>query len=354
MFQVLKNSELGRLGLLETPHGNVQTPVFMPVGTQGTVKGLSTKDLEDLGAEILLCNAYHLYLRPGAMLIKELGGLHSFMGWRGPIVTDSGGFQIFSLSRLRNLTKEGVYFHSHLDGSLHLFTPELAISIQDQLGVDIAICLDECLPYPCDYEKVKESVQLTLKWARRSKEAWNSHGALFAVVQGGMYLDQRKRCAQELMEMEFHGYAIGGLRVGEPKEKTWEVVEFLCNILPKDKPRYLMGMGTPEDIVRATALGVDMFDCILPTKLSHTGELLTSQGKINIKGARYATDPDPIDHQCDCYTCRNYSRAYLRHLFLAKEITGYYLLTIHNMHYYLNLIQDIRQRIKQSSGYKVS
>lgn len=348
-FRLEKEVEGGRLGTLETAHGKARTPLFMPVGSHGSVKSLSPRDMEELGVEAVLANAYHLYLRPGVEVIRELGGLHTFMGWRRPILTDSGGYQIFSLCKLVQVTPEGVQFRSHLDGSLHLFTPERAVEVQELLGADIMMVLDECLPYPSERERVEASVALTTQWAKRCKAAHKGNGALFGIVQGGVFIDLRRRSAEALLEIGFDGYALGGLSVGEEKGQTWEVVAFVCELLPKDRPRYLMGMGTPEDLVEAVSLGVDMFDCVLPTRSARTGELFTPWGKMNIKNARYARDPEPIDPDCRCYTCRHFSRAYLRHLFMAKELLAYYLNTIHNLYYYIDLIRRIRQALEEGS-----
>ena len=346
-FCLEKETAEGRVGSLETPHGKALTPLFMPVGSHGSVKALSPRELEELCVEVVLANAYHLYLRPGVEVIRDLGGLHAFMGWKGPILTDSGGYQIFSLCKLVRLMPEGVEFRSHLDGSLHLFTPERAIEVQEALGADIIMSLDVCLPYPSEKGRVQEAVELTTRWARRGKGARKGKAALFGIVQGGVFLDLRRKSAEALMEMGFDGYALGGLSVGEEKRQTWEVVEFTCGLLPQDQPRYLMGMGTPEDLVEGVRRGVDMFDCVLPTRCARTGELFTPWGKMNIKNARYARDPDPIDPGCDCYTCRHFSRAYLRHLFMARELLAYYLNTIHNLHYYLKLMREIRRALQE-------
>lgn len=346
-FCLEKETAEGRVGLLETPHGKALTPLFMPVGSHGSVKALSPRELEELCVEVVLANAYHLYLRPGVEVIRDLGGLHAFMGWSGPILTDSGGYQIFSLCKLVRVMPEGVEFRSHLDGSLHLFTPERAIEVQEALGADIIMSLDVCLPYPSEKGRVEEAVELTTRWARRGKGARKGEAALFGIVQGGVFLDLRRKSAEALMEIGFDGYALGGLSVGEEKRQTWEVVEFTCGLLPQDQPRYLMGMGTPEDLVEGVRRGVDMFDCVLPTRCARTGELFTPWGKMNIKNARYARDPDPIDPGCDCYTCRHFSRAYLRHLFMARELLAYYLNTIHNLHYYLNLMREIRRALQE-------
>lgn len=348
-FCLEKVTPMGRLGWIETPHGRARTPLFMPVGSQGSVKAMSPRDLKELGVEVVLCNAYHLYLRPGIEVIREIGGLHTFMGWDGPLLTDSGGYQIFSLCKLVKVREEGVEFRSPIDGSLHFLTPEKVIEIQESLGVDIAMSLDECLPYPSPRERVSQSVDLTLNWAKKGKAAWKGQGGLFGIVQGGVFLEERRRCIEGLLEIGFDGYALGGLSVGEEKELTWEVVEYTCGLLPQDKPRYLMGMGTPEDIVEGVKRGIDLFDCVLPTRFARTGYLFTSWGKIAIKHARYAKDPLPIDPECTCYTCRNFSRAYLRHLFLSRELLAYYLNTIHNLHYYLTLIREIRRALEEGS-----
>ena len=354
-FRLRKGTEGGRLGEIVTPHGVISTPVFMPVGSLGSVKGVSPKDLESLGVQMIVANAYHLYLRPGLEIIGEFGGLHTFMGWGGPILTDSGGYQVFSLAKLREVTDEGVTFRSHLDGSLHLFTPEKAIKIQEALGADIIMSLDECLPYPVPHEVAVRSVERSTHWAKRGKEAKvREDQALFGIVQGSVYRDLRQRSVEGLLEIGFDGYAIGGLSVGEEKEVTYEMVELTCGLLPKDQPRYLMGMGAPEDIVEGVMRGVDMFDCVLPTRLARTGELFTPWGKLNIKNAQYAKDKDPIDPQCECYTCQHFSRAYLRHLFLSRELLAYWLNTIHNLHYYHRLMVQIRQAIEQEDlqGFK--
>jgi len=347
-FRLLKVSSRCRIGEIITPHGKVRTPVFMPVGSLGSVKSLSPRDLEELGVEAILVNAYHLYLRPGAEVIREMGGLHSFMGWGGPILTDSGGYQVFSLCKFRRITPEGVEFRSHIDGSLHLFTPERAIKVQENLGADIIMSLDECLPYPSPRQEVERAVRLTTEWARRGKEAKRRDDqALFGIVQGGVFEDLRRRSVEEIVEIGFDGYAIGGLSVGEEKSITYDMVELTCSLLPEERPRYLMGMGAPEDLVEGVIRGVDMFDCVLPTRCARTGELFTRFGKMNIKNARYAKDPRPVDPECSCYTCRNFSRAYLRHLFLSRELLSYWLNTVHNLHYYLTLMEELRGAIEQ-------
>lgn len=346
-FELLKETPFGRLGRIETSHGCFETPVFMPVGSKGSVKAVSPRDLEALGAKVILSNTYHLYLRPGVEVIRGVGGLHKFMGWKGAILTDSGGYQVFSLCKFSRVTEEGVEFRSHLDGSLHLLTPEKVVQIQAEFGVDIAMVLDECLPYPVEKSRAEASVELNLRWARRAKNAWKAEGALFGIVQGSIFMDLRRQCIEWLLELDFDGYAIGGLSVGEPKELTWDVVQYSCELLPKDKPRYLMGMGTPEDILEGVRRGVDMFDCVLPTRFGRTGYLFTRWGVMNIKHARYTQDPTPIDPECNCYTCQNFSRAYLRHLFLSRELLSYYLNTLHNLHYYLRLIEDIRRALQE-------
>ncbi|OGL40227.1 MAG: tRNA guanosine(34) transglycosylase Tgt [Candidatus Schekmanbacteria bacterium RIFCSPHIGHO2_02_FULL_38_11] len=351
-FNVLKKekSSKARLGKLSTPHGGIETPVFMPVGTQGTVKAVCSEDLIKAGAEIILSNTYHLYLRPGHELIRDFGGLHRFINWERPILTDSGGFQIYSLAQFRKIQEEGVMFQSHIDGSSHFITPEKAIEIQEAIGADIIMAFDECIPYPSEYEYCKNSTEMTLRWALRCLKAQKiNNRALFGIVQGGMYEDLRKYCAEELGEMGFAGYAIGGLSVGEPKEVMWNIVDYTEQYLPEEKPRYLMGVGTPEDIIDAVAKGIDMFDCIIPTRQARNGSLFTSKGKVVIKNSKYAKDESPADTDCNCYTCRNYSLAYLRHLYISKEILSFRLNTIHNLHFYLALMKEIRSAIENDS-----
>jgi len=349
MFKIIKNNNHDRTGEVKTAHGVFKTPVFMPVGTQGTVKGLSPEDLKSAGAEIILGNAYHLYLRPGIDVIKQAGGLHRFMSWDRPLLTDSGGYQVFSLSDIRRINEEGVEFQSHFDGSKHLFTPELVIDIQDALGVDIAMCFDECVPYPCEKEYVEKSVDLSLRWAERCKNRFKRNGNinqfLFGIIQGGMYRKLREKSLQELVNIGFDGYAIGGLSVGEPREAATEVLSNLLPLLPKDKPRYLMGVGTPEELWEYTGLGVDMFDCVMPTRNGRNGQLFTSSGKVNIKSARYKNDFTPLDPECSCYTCSNFSRAYLAHLFRAGELLALRLNSLHNVHFMINLLANIRLSI---------
>lgn len=349
----------------------------MPVGTSATVKAMSQDELKGLGAEIILSNTYHLYLRPGREIIRQLGGLHKFMNWQGPILTDSGGFQVFSLSPLRKITDEGVEFRSHLDGSTHFLTPELVMEIQGALGSDIAMAFDECTPYPATYEYALKSLQLTTKWAKRCKEytearkrgsgevqkSKNTESAsisaselpnfrasslpsLFGIVQGGVYADLRKQSAEELIEMDFDGYAIGGLSVGEPKALMYEMINYTTPILPRDKPRYLMGIGDLLDVLEAVSAGIDMFDCVMPTRNARNGTLFTSTGRISIKREEFKADPSPLDSNCGCYTCRNHSRAYLRHLFMNREILSMRLNTIHNLNFYLDFFRKMREAIE--------
>ena len=347
-FELIKtDSETkARAGRITTPHGSFDTPHFMPVGTQATVKTLTAEDLSALNAKIILSNTYHLYLRPGHEIIGAAGGLHSFMNWRGPILTDSGGFQVFSMAELNKVTEEGVRFQSHIDGSRHFFTPELCIEVQNALGADIIMPLDECLPYPVEHERAKESLGLTLRWAERCKDAHrNPAQALFGIVQGATYRDLRIECARELVKMDFPGYALGGLSVGETPAAMYEIVDYTTDELPPEKPRYLMGCGPPLDIFEAVERGVDMFDCVMPTRNARNASLMTSQGVVIIKNARYAKDFSPLDAECECPTCRNYTRAYLRHLFKAGEITALRLATLHNLHFMLTLLVQIRDAI---------
>ncbi|HBG46897.1 MAG TPA: tRNA guanosine(34) transglycosylase Tgt [Deltaproteobacteria bacterium] len=345
-FELLKKDASARLGRVKTPHGEFATPVFMPVGTRAAVKGLTPEELEEIGAEIILANTYHLYLRPGHDLVRELGGLHRFMNWKGPILTDSGGFQVFSLCKLRKITEEGVQFSSHLDGTRYTLTPESAIEVQEALGADIIMPLDECTPYPADREYTVESMNMTHRWAKRCKEAKRPNGqALFGIVQGGMYRDLRKESAEALMNIGFDGYAIGGLSVGEEKGLMKEMVASTVESLPQDKPRYLMGVGTPEDLVYCVEMGIDMFDCVMPTRNARNGTLFTRHGKLVIKNAQYEKDPGPIEEGCACYTCRSFSRAYLRHLYMAGEILAPRLNTIHNLFYYSSLMRSMRAAI---------
>lgn len=351
-FELLKTDATtgARRGRLVTPHGTVETPVFMPCGTQATVKTLTPHELQAEGAPLLLCNTYHLYLRPGHRLIEAHGGLHRFMAWPGSILTDSGGYQVYSLAPLRRISEAGVTFRSHLDGSLHVLSPELAIEIQKSLGADIIMPLDECAPYPSTTDYLQRSLGLTLKWAERSRAAHpDGHPALFGILQGGTDKALREQAATGLQRVGFDGYALGGLSVGEPKEVMYETIAHATHLLPTDRPRYLMGVGTPEDLVESVARGADMFDCVLPTRHGRTGSLFTSQGRINIKGAAHASDERPLDPACDCYTCRHFSRAYLRHLFVTGEILGLRLNTLHNLHVYLTLMAQVRRAIEDGT-----
>ncbi|MDY6879645.1 MAG: tRNA guanosine(34) transglycosylase Tgt [Desulfatiglans sp.] len=349
-FRVTHKSRQGsaRVGEIKTPHGNFATPAFMPVGTQGSVKAVSPDELWDAGVKIILANTYHLYLRPGHEVIGDLGGLHEFMNWAGPILTDSGGFQVYSLSALRTIAEEGVFFRSHLDGSRHFIGPRESIEIQKALGADIIMAFDECAPFPADYAYVEKSVALTSQWARICLESPRGDGqALFGIVQGGMHKDLREKSARELTGMEFDGFALGGLSVGEDRDTRLEVIRATRPLLPDSKPVYLMGVGTPEDLVEAALLGIDMFDCVMPTRNARNGTLFTTKGRLTIKNARYLKDEDPIDENCGCYTCSRFSRAYLRHLFMARELLSYRLNTIHNLYYYQQLMEGIRQAIKE-------
>lgn len=348
-FKLLKKDPScgARLGKIYTPHGEVNTPVFMPVATQGTVKSLIPETVRDLGAQMILTNTYHLYLRPGHEIVKELGGLHGFMNWSSPILTDSGGFQVYSLGALRKITDAGVIFQSHIDGSKHFISPELAIGIQEALGSDIMMCFDECTPYPASFEVAEKSLELTINWARRCKNSKkNNRQALFGIIQGGIYPKLRKQAVEDICtNIGFDGYALGGLSVGEPKEEMLNIANTTTPLLPPDKPRYLMGVGTPEDIVSCVGYGIDMFDCVIPTRCARNGLLFTNHEKVVIKHARYRNDNMPVDSTCDCYTCRNYSRAYLRHLYMAKEILAMTLNTIHNVRYFMHLMEQIRTAI---------
>ncbi|HHM02576.1 MAG TPA: tRNA guanosine(34) transglycosylase Tgt [Caldithrix abyssi] len=343
-----------RLGKIETDHGTIETPIFMPVGTQASVKTQSPKDLEELQAQIILGNTYHLYLRPGADLIAGFGGLHRFMSWNRPILTDSGGFQVFSLQELRKIDEKGVVFKSHLDGSRHLFTPLSVLETQQKIGSDIMMVLDECPAHDAEKEYVAASHQTTLKWAAAAREAYERstplHGYdqwLFAIVQGGTFPGLREASARALVEMDFPGYAIGGLAVGESKENMLAMTDLSTDILPAEKPRYLMGVGMPQDLLESIERGVDMFDCVMPTRNARNGTVFTHQGKLVIKAARYKTDERPMDARCSCYACRNFSRAYIRHLLNANEVLGIWLTTHHNLHYYLKLMEEARKKIKE-------
>jgi queuine tRNA-ribosyltransferase len=336
-----------RLGRVHTPHGSFDTPAFMPVGTQGTVKGMSPGELMEIEAGIILSNTYHLYMRPGHNLIKEAGGLHKFMNWDRPILTDSGGFQVFSLGGLRSIKEEGVTFRSHIDGSKHVFTPELVMEIQNALGSDIIMSFDECIPYPSEYDYVKKSIERTTRWAKRCKDAHKNteKQALFGIVQGGMFKDLRIQSAKELLEIDFPGYSIGGLSVGEPAESMYEMLDCTVPLLPEDKPRYLMGVGSPDYLIEGAIRGVDMFDCVLPTRIGRNGTVITSRGKLIVRDAKYARDFTPMDPECDCYACRNFTRAYIRHLIKANEVLGIRLTAWHNLRFLINLMKNVRQAI---------
>jgi queuine tRNA-ribosyltransferase len=366
-FELLATDGAARRGTLVTPHGVVDTPAFLPVGTRGTVKSLTPDDLREVGAQIVLGNTYHLMLRPGGEVIGELGGLHRFMGWDGPILTDSGGFQVWSLAKIRTITEEGVAFRSPIDGSAHFLSPERSIEIQAALGGDIIHPLDECLAYPADRPATERSLELTLRWARRSQKAQAPAArrqALFGIVQGGAYADVRERAARETVALGFDGYAIGGMAVGEPKAMMYDLTECVAALLPPGQPRYLMGVGKPDDLVESVARGVDLFDCVLPTRNARNGQAFTAGGPVVIKQARYVRDPAPIDGGCGCYTCRRFSRAYVRHLFVSGELLAYRLLTLHNLHFFLGLLRVMREAIEIRrfgafrdrflSGYQVS
>ena len=350
-FEIIATSKdsRARAGLIQTDHGVIETPVFMPVGTLGSVKSLSPEELVEAGAQIILGNTYHLYLRPGCEVIDQFNGLHRFINWERPILTDSGGFQVFSLARLAKLSEAGVTFQSHIDGSKHLLTPEKAIEIQTCLGSDIMMCLDQCIQYPATREQSLAALETTTQWARRCKQAWQKiatgSNTLFGIVQGSMFTDLRRQSARELMNIDFPGYAIGGLSVGEPIETMLEMADFTLPLLPRDRPRYIMGVGTPENLIELAALGTDMFDCVLPTRNARNGQLFTTSGTINISNSCHKEDADPVDGSCSCYTCRHYSRAYLRHLFMARELLAYRLNTIHNVHYFVNFIKRLRKAI---------
>jgi len=349
-FTILKRDRFSkaRLGRIETDHGSLSTPNFLPVGTLGTVKSLTPEELVEVGVEAILGNTYHLYLKPGHETIGRLGGLHAFIHWEKPILTDSGGYQIFSLSKLRKISEDGVTFQSHIDGSTHFLTPEKVMEIQRTLESDIAMVLDECIPFPSPYEYAKASMRLTTRWAKRSLQVRREGDpALFAIIQGGTYRDLREENSQALVLMDFQGYAIGGLSVGEPKSIMREILEWTTPLLPENIPRYLMGVGTPEDILHAIMLGIDLFDCVLPTRNARNGLLFTSSGKMSIKQAQYAEDGRPIDEMCLCYTCRHYSRAYLRHIYLTHEILSSRLNTIHNLYYYMKFIKGLQEAIQE-------
>lgn len=340
-----------RRGIVHTPHGDIQTPVFMPVGTQATVKSMTPEELKEVGAQIILSNTYHLYLRPGHKLVKEAGGLHKFMNWDRPILTDCGGFQVFSLSDLRTISEDGVEFRSHLDGSKHFFSPEKVMEIEEALGADIIMSFDECVKYPETYEYTKNSMERTTRWAKRCKEAHKNTDkqALFGIIQGGFYEDLREKSAKDLIELDFPGYAIGGISVGEPKEEFLKMLYFTAPLMPENKPRYLMGVGTPDYLIEAAIAGIDMCDCVLPTRIARNGTAMTWNGKVVVRNATYERDWRPIDSECDCYACRNYTRAYVRHLIKANEILGVRLLSIHNIYFLTKLMERVRIEIEHDN-----
>ena len=338
-----------RRGVIHTPHGDIQTPIFMPVGTQATVKAMLPESLKENGAQIILGNTYHLYFRPGSKLVKEAGGLHKFMNWDRPILTDSGGFQVFSLADLRNIKEEGVDFKSELDGSKHFFSPEKVMEIEEDLGADIIMCFDECCPYPSDYDYTKRSMERTTRWAKRCKDSHKTDQALFGIIQGGFYKDLRTESAKQLIDLDFPGYAIGGISVGEPKDKFLDMLYHTTPLMPENKPRYLMGVGTPDYLLEASMAGIDMCDCVLPTRLARNGTALTSHGKVVVRNATYERDWGKLDDECDCYTCKNYTRAYLRHLVKCKEIEAAMLLSIHNIHFLTNLMERVRIEIENDN-----
>jgi queuine tRNA-ribosyltransferase len=346
-FNIIKTDGKVRACLIEASRGIINTPAFMPVGTLGTVKAMSPEELKELGAEIILCNTYHLYLRPGHEIISSLGGINKFMNWDRPILTDSGGFQVFSLSALRKIEENGVHFKSHLDGSMHFLGPKEAMDIQSSLGSDIAMVLDDCTPYPSPYEYAMNSLYRTIQWAEQCKALQREGQALFGIVQGSLYEDLRRKSVEELVDIGFDGYAVGGLSVGEPKEDMHRMIYFTAPLIPVDKPRYLMGIGDLRDVLVGVEAGFDMFDCVMPTRNARNGTLFTSQGKISIKREEFKTDRRPLDPDCDCYTCRNFSRGYLRHIFLSKEILSMRLNTMHNLYFYLNFFRDMRKFIME-------
>ncbi|MDD2398067.1 MAG: tRNA guanosine(34) transglycosylase Tgt [Bacilli bacterium] len=347
IIHVDKNSG-ARYGLLHTPHGVVEVPMFMPVGTLATVKTLSPEEIKKMGAGVILANTYHLSLRPGADIVEKAGGLHKFMNYDGPILTDSGGFQVFSLAQNRKITEEGVYFRNHLNGDKLFFSPEVAIEIEEKLGADIIMSFDECIHYPADYEYVKASVERTLRWAKRGKDAHKREDqALFGIVQGSDFPELRKYCAEELIKIDFPGYAIGGTSIGEPKEVCLQMLDMTTPYLPIDKPRYLMGVGSIDYILEGVARGIDMFDCVLPTRIARHGALMTSRGRVNIRDAKYKEDFTPLDPECDCYTCKNYTKAYLRHLYVADETFGKRLLSYHNLRFLIRMMEQARLAIRE-------
>lgn len=352
-YQLIKTDARtkARRGVVHTPHGDIQTPVFMPVGTAATVKAVKPEEVRDMGAEIILANTYHLYLRPGHEIVREAGGLHKFMNWERAILTDSGGFQVFSLGAMRKITEEGVEFRSHIDGSKHMLTPERSIDVQNALGSDIIMAFDECTPYPADRDYVRDSLERTTRWLRRCRDHHRNTEmqSLFGIMQGGMYKDLRRQSAEEIVELDLPGYAIGGLSVGEPKELMYEIMDDCVDLLPSDRPRYLMGVGSPDCLFEGVERGIDMFDCVLPTRIARHGMAMTSKGRVNIKNAAYERNFSPLDEECDCYTCRNYSKAYLRHLFKANEILSSMLMTTHNLRFLIKTMEGIRRSIEDGS-----
>ncbi|MGC9045178.1 MAG: tRNA guanosine(34) transglycosylase Tgt [Thermodesulfovibrio aggregans] len=349
-FKILKKDGFARNAIIETKRGIINTPVFMPVGTNGTVKAMTPEEIWEIGYEIILSNTYHLYLRPGHEIIKKLGGIHKFINWHGPILTDSGGFQIYSLASLRKITPQGVEFRSHIDGSLHFITPEKAIEIQLALGSDIMMVLDECVPYPAEKEYVKKSLKLTEDWAKRCKDYFEKHRndqALFGIIQGGIYEELRQKAMEGIVKIDFDGYALGGLSVGEPKEDMYRVIKNIAHLMPEEKPRYLMGVGDLMDVLHAVEHGIDMFDCVIPTRNARNGTLFTSQGRISIKRSEFKEDNSPLDPDCDCYTCRNYTKAFLRHLYMCREILSMRLNTIHNLYFYCRFFEKMREAIAE-------
>ena len=350
LLHIDKNSG-ARRGVVHTPHGDIQTPVFMPVGTQATVKAMTPEELKEIEAQIILSNTYHLYLRPGNKLVKEVGGLHEFMRWDRPILTDSGGFQVFSLGPLRNITEEGVEFKSYLDGSKHFLSPENVMEIENDLGADIMMAFDECCPYPSTYEYTKNSMERTTRWAERCKKAHARQGeqGLFGIIQGGFYKDLRKKSAEDLIKLDFPGYAIGGISVGEPKEEFIDILRYTAPLMPENKPRYLMGVGSPDYLIEAALAGIDMCDCVLPTRIARNGTAMTWQGKKVIRNASYARDFTTLDEECDCYACKNYTKAYIHHLIKNKEILGVRLLSIHNLRFLTKLMERVRIEIENDN-----
>ena len=350
LLHIDKNSG-ARRGVVHTSHGDIQTPIFMPVGTLATVKSMSPEELKnDVKAQIILSNTYHLYLRPGHDIVKEAGGLHKFMNWDKPILTDCGGFQVFSLSKLRKITEDGVLFNSHLDGSKHMFTPEKVIEIEEALGADIIMSFDECCEYPSTYEYTKQSMERTTRWAKRCKEAHTRKDqGLFGIIQGGFYKDLREKSAKDLIDLDFPGYAIGGISVGEPKKEFLDILRYTAPLMPENKPRYLMGVGSPDYLIEASLAGIDMCDCVLPTRLARHGTAMTSKGKLVIRNNEFARDWNHLDDECDCYTCKNYTRAYLRHLIKTNEILGMRLISLHNLRFLTRLMEQVRIEIENDN-----